>query len=504
MQATLEYESEPLEFERGTPIMEKRPHPKQRLAIWLLGFDPYHPPPPVIVNEMVFGGAGGGSKSQLLRFLMMLIAQQWPGSKVAVFRKAGPDLDMTQILPFLSELPAEMGQFNWHHHIYRWANGSVTEFHACYEADDHLRFKSFEWDAVFFDESTEFPSYQLTFLRSRCRSTKAGWRPVIVYATNPGGSSHLWHKRLFVDGHATGVPFWGPWEATEAGIALIGGKDFRYCRCYLQSKLEDNPSLTPEMALAAMAGIEDPELRRAVAEGDWNLHAGQFFSEFRPQLHVVTPFSVPNDWPCWRSIDWGYAAPAAALWYARNPATMQTYIYREWVQAGVPSTEQAMRIKILSYGDPPIRLTLADPSMWRKTKGVGTSEAEEYKAGGVPLTRANNNRQMGWARLHKALTPPPEAYGPGLPTRAVELQIFETCPELINQIANVERSRVNPEDIKEPTNLTDKPRDDLLDSCRYGLYGATVASQQRNQQKTWGFQEENPRRETTAERRRRR
>ena len=459
-------------------------HPKQAQLMWLHGlYRGYAPPDGIPVNESVFGGAGGGGKSRTLRMMAATVAQLWPGSVTAIIRRAGPDLKKTQIDPFRSEMPKGIGEYNSRDSEWTWSNGSKTQFLSCFEDLDYLRFKSYEWAALFIDEATEFSEEALTFMRSRVRwSNQPAWYPIIVCATNPGGVGHVYLKGNFVDPGIlnNNQPFWGP------EIELPNGQKVRSRRAFLQAKLSDNPSLTYEQAMASMMAISDPELRRAIAEGEWELNMGQFFSSFRRNIHTVEPFAIPKEWPHWRSIDWGYSAPAACLWYARDIETMRTYVYREWVQAQVVTQKQALTIRNLSQGDPLIRLNLADPSMWRKTKGVGTSEAEEYAAAGVPLTRANNNRKQGWNRIHRALDVQ-HGFGPGLSSRNPELQIFNTCPVLINALGNVQRSTKDYEDIREPTNADDPVRDDVLDSLRYGLQGAAVASRTKSTTRHWGM-----------------
>lgn len=36
------------------------------------------------------------------------------------------------------------------------------------------------------------------------------------------------------------------------------------------------------------------KIRRAYRDGDWDLFEGQFFEEFRKDLHVITPFHPPK------------------------------------------------------------------------------------------------------------------------------------------------------------------------------------------------------------------
>ena len=246
-------------------------------------------------------------------------------------------------------------------------------------------------------------------------------------------------------------------------------------RLFLRALLSDNPSLDYADTMAGLMQIADPLIRRAHAYGDWDLPVGQMFA-FDRRIHVVEPFEIPKHWPRWRAVDWGWdPSPFYCGWFCQNPDVKwrEIYQYREVCQTRLPTQLQARLILSLSQDDPPVRATFADPSMWRHTKGVGASEADEYEAGGIPLTRANNDRHAGWNRLHRALF---VSDNPDYPdqVRVPELRIFSTCVESIKELANTQRSERDWEDIKQPTNDTDM-RDEAIEVIRYALQGERVA-----------------------------
>jgi len=72
------------------------------------------------------------------------------------------------------------------------------------------------------------------------------------------------------------------------------------------------------------------DLRTAYLDGDWNVFIGQFFGDWREDIHIVEPFDIPKEWNKIVSIDWGYSPhPYHVGWYAINPNTMEKYKYRE-------------------------------------------------------------------------------------------------------------------------------------------------------------------------------
>lgn len=60
------------------------------------------------------------------------------------------------------------------------------------------------------------------------------------------------------------------------------------------------------------------KLRRALRDGDWDIFEGQYFEEFRHDLHTIPPF-VPPKGVKKRiiSFDYGYTAPSAVYWMAQ-------------------------------------------------------------------------------------------------------------------------------------------------------------------------------------------
>ena len=414
--------------------------PKQTAAMRLLGLDrSLHNPNPV--EEMLYGGEAGGGKSYLLRAIGADLCSLTPGVTVALFRRTYPELYETHIRSIQNELPPECGRFGDERHEWRWPNGSILAFRYCEREADVFRYQSAEWDALLIDEATHFSEDQIRYLRSRVRSTRPGWRPLQVYATNPGGLGHMYFKTAYVDAAPAGTVFTAPPE--DGGMR----------RVFHRARLDDNPALDKEYR-RRLEGIADPALRRALLDGDWDVFAGQFFAEWRRDTHVVEPFAIPETWPRWRAIDWGYGAPFGCLWATRDPQTRRKYIYREVYQPGVIDSEQARLIVALSANER-IRYTVGDPSMWNRQPN-GTSIAQIYLNNGVQMAPANNDRAAGWQRVHEEL----QGHEDDPP-----LGVFSTCVNLIRTIPSMIHDKIDVEDIDTHSD------DHLLDCLRYALMG---------------------------------
>jgi hypothetical protein len=369
----------------------------------------------------------------------------WPHAVVGLFRRTYPELEDSHIRPIQRETGGTA--FSWHEgrRELRAPNGSVCLFRYCDNREDLGHYQSAEFDVLIIDESTHFPGDWIEFLRARVRSTRPGWRPIILYTTNPGGISHAYHKEQFVDPAPPGTV----WMASEEDGGLR--------RVFHQSRLDDNPALGEEYK-RRLRGIKDEVLRRALLEGDWNTLGQQFFPEWRPETHVIPTFPLP---PTWRErvigVDFGYGAPWSCHFYVRDEElwkdeqTARWFVYRERYERGVRDSEQAAWIRDMvardrtaggrKAGRPPRFTLFADPAIWTKQPN-GLAVADVYKQilgeVGVTPQPANNDRLSGWSRVRDYLAPLEDGYP--------SVVYMDCCPAAIKSIPALQRSNRDPED----------------------------------------------------------
>ena len=89
-------------------------------------------------------------------------------------------------------------------------------------------------------------------------ASKPNWRPRIYSTTNPGGVGHAWYRAKFI------VPF----QQCKEGETR-----------FVPARVTDNTFSNPEYrkVLEGLSGWQ----KRAWLEGDWDIAAGQFFTNFR-------------------------------------------------------------------------------------------------------------------------------------------------------------------------------------------------------------------------------
>jgi hypothetical protein len=294
---------------------------------------------------------------------------------------------------------------------------------------------------------THFTEDEYTYLKTRVRST--GQHPLkVMGATNPGNVGHGWVKRYFID---------------IAPPETIYTDKTGNTRQFIPARVTDHPSeefiKTYSQGLNAIA---DPNLRRALLDGDWDIFAGQAFDEWRREdetgkpYHVITPFAIPTHWTRWFAYDWGYNTFAAGVWLAKDPSTDRTYLYREFYETQMSVSKQA---EIISNWDSDERISmrLADPSLWKQIGNAETGEtiARIFERANLIFQPANNDRKAGKNAVHEALAPKPDGT-PGL-------QVFSSCVNFIRTFPNL------PIDLNKPEDIDTRAEDHLYDALRYGL-----------------------------------
>ncbi len=215
-----------------------------------------------------YGGARGGGKSHwLLAQMGADDCQRVPGLKCLLLRKVGKanmehfeDLRRRLFTGLVHEFSAYRG-------VLTFGNGSriiAGHFQAEKDIDAYL---GLEYDVIGIEEATTLSSRKHQDITTCCRTSKPNWRPRIYSTTNPGGIGHAWYRTRFV------LPFL---ERRETETRFV------------PARVSDNAFNNPEYqrVLEGLTGWQ----RRAWLDGDWDLAAGQFFTTFRREVHVVSDF----------------------------------------------------------------------------------------------------------------------------------------------------------------------------------------------------------------------
>ena len=220
----------------------------------------------------MYGGAAGGGKSDAL----LMGALQYvdvPGYAAIIFRRTFADLALPGALmdrahEWLGPTPARWNERDktWH-----FPSGATLTFGYLDTARDKFRYQSAAFQAILFDELTQFPQASYRYLFSRLRRLEGVDIPLRMRAaSNPGGEGHEWVRQRF----------------------MIEGPDKG--RVFIPAKLSDNPYLDQAEYEASLSEL-DPITRRQLLDGDWSARAeGDLFR--REWFQIVEEVPAELKW----------------------------------------------------------------------------------------------------------------------------------------------------------------------------------------------------------------
>lgn len=395
-----------------------------------------------------YGGSRGGGKSWALRRKLILLALHYPGIRMILIRRSYPELRENHLYPLREEL-GDIVAYRELEKCFVFPNGSRILLGYMDAERDVLRYQGQEFDIIALDEATQLTEYQFTTLKACLRG--ANGFPKRMYLTcNPGGTGHAWVKRLFID-----------------RVYNEGENPTDYC--FIPARVYDNKVLTgsdPEYVNALKS--LPPALRKAWLDGDWNVFDGQYFTEFRQDVHVIEPFEINPGWGRFAAVDYGFDM-LAVLWFAVD-YDGRLYVYREYCKSGLTLSGAADAIVRENGGDR-LSYIVASPDLWNRRQDSGKSGffIMSSRQDLPPLIKADDRRIIGWRNLREYLAPDEE----GNP----RLKIFSVCPELIRCLPALCHDRHRPEDVSgEPHSITHAP-----EALRYGVMSCISTPERENE-----------------------
>lgn len=416
-------------------------------------------------DDVGMGGARGGAKSYgIILDWIWHDHEHGENANGAVFRR-----ERVQLQEFINEAEKIFARVNltitepkapkwkWHHQgqYFESPNGSNLKFVYIDKDRDADKHQSGSFTRIYIEERGTFPrETPLNMILGTLRSGRGV--PCQMKSTfNPGGVGHL-HCKDRYKLH----------ERFPAGYKIFQTAEGD-TRCFIPSKLRDNPHLGESYIRtlrAACAGNE--ALLSAWLDGDWSLVEGAFFHDWR-QDHVVEEFAIPDDWTRFRSFHWGSARPASIGWWAvardvfdwRDAAGDGNSIvipkgalvrYREWYaqksagsNEGLKLTAEQIAAEIQAREtNEKIAYGVASPQIF-KTAG-GPSIAERMGRAGVWFMPADDTQASkmgpfsGWDAVRQRLV--------GVDGRP-SIFCFQSCADSVRTIPALQHDRDDPEEI---------------------------------------------------------
>ena len=375
-----------------------------------------------------YGGARGGGKSWALRRKLVALCLRYPGIRCLLIRRSYSELKSNHVRPLLQEY-GDLISYRESEKCLSFPNGSTISLGYCASGRDVLRYQGQEYDIIAIDEATQLSEYQFSVFKACLRGT--GDVPRRMYLTcNPGGIGHAWVKRLFVDRS------FRPGENPE---------DY----AFIPAQVYDNPILL-EADPHYVRQLESlpPKLRDAWLFGRWDVFEGQFFPEFRPDVHVCSPAVIPQNLRLFAAMDYGFDMLAVLV--LGSDAAGNLYVLREHCQPNLTLHEAAEEVARLCRGLR-VEYVTASPDLWNRRQETGKSGFEVMQAveGMPPMTCADNRRIPGWRILREYLNTESET---------PSIRISASCTELIRSLPALLCDTTHPEDASgEPHAITHAP-----------------------------------------------
>lgn len=407
-----------------------------------------------------YGGARGGGKSFIIQRKADMLANRWPGIRILIVRKTFRELENNHIVP-MRKLIGKRAKYNRSDKVFTYPNGSTISFLYVANEGDLLNFQGNQWDCIMFDESTNIREEWIKEILVCLRGTDIAFKRA-YFCCNPGGVSHHYHKRVFIERRF-----------------LPGEDPNEYV--FIPAKVTDNKALAKiQPDYIKQLDNLPPKLRKAWRDGSWDIFEGAFFEEFlndpshyedRRWTHVISAkdFTVPTWWEVFRSFDWGYRRPFSCGYWAidgdgviyriaefygcqRDTMTRES-IANEGVKWSPEKVFQEMR----EFEDNHPLLKgreihgVADPAIWDKETGISIQEtAAKYR---IYFAKGDNRRIPGWMQVHYRL----QFDKQGFP----RMYILDSCRDAIRTLPSLQYDEHKVEDVDT------EGEDHIADEVRY-------------------------------------
>ena len=145
-----------------------------------------------------FGGARGGGKSWAVQDKAKRLCLRYQGIKCLIVRRTYPELMNNHIMPLQDAIPRAIARYNKTEKLFKFFNNSTIKFGYCNNDKDLDQYQGAEYDIIFLDEATQLQEMWIKKIIACLRGANS-FPKRIYYTCNPGGASHGYFKRLFID-----------------------------------------------------------------------------------------------------------------------------------------------------------------------------------------------------------------------------------------------------------------------------------------------------------------
>lgn len=421
-------------------------------------------------TELGYGGARGGGKSHWgMAQVGADDCQRYAGLKCLILRKVGKALRegvrdlLHKTIGGLAYRYVDSDQT-----IY-FANGSCIILGHFQRESDIDAYLGLEYDVILIEEATTLSASKVTAIRTCLRTSKPGWRPRLYSTTNPGGIGHAWYKQRYIAPARRRLLL--PGQSYGAGFLPLAAQTGP--TRFVPATVNDNRFVNVEYR-ATLDGLSGWQ-RRAWRDGDWDIAAGQFFTNWRHERHVIESpsYTILPSSRVWLALDYGFTHYTAVYLLAMHDGMLtivDEHCERRWLP---PRHATAIKAMLGRHGQ---RLGdlwrfVASPDAFHAGKDRGGKTiADQYADEGITLEAASDSR-IGRAGQWLSRLGDYEA-DPVVPHT---IQVCDRCVRLIECIPLLEHDPHQPEAVlKVDTDDDGFGGDDPYDASGYGLMAAPL------------------------------
>ena len=272
-------------------------------------------------EEVLLSGPAGTGKSRGALEKLHLAAEKYPGMRGLILRKTRESLTEAALFTWETKVvpaghPILNGAQRRMRQAYRYPNGSEIVVGGL---DKPEKVMSTEFDKIYVQEATECDERDWEMATTRLRNGIMPYQQLIGDC-NPDAPYHWLYQRC------------------QSGRTLM-----------LESRHEDNPSVTPEYLarLDALTGVRYKRLRL----GLWVAAEGIVYEGYDPALHLIDRFEMPDSWPRYWCVDFGFVHPFVCQFWASDPDG-RLYRYREIYHTGRLVEDHAKQMLAVADGEP--------------------------------------------------------------------------------------------------------------------------------------------------------
>ena len=403
-----------------------------------------------------YGGSRGGGKSHVSRIKMCLLAFNYPGIQILLLRRTLKELRENHVMQ-LQKLLKGIATFKEATKEFIFPNGSRIVLGYCDAEKDVLQYQGQAYEVITLEEATMFTEFQFQALTESNRMSgnmKDEFVPRMYFTCNPGGVGHAWVKRLFID---------RDYRETETPEDYL----------FIPSNVYENKYLMERDPNYVRTLENLPEDRKqAMLYGNWDVYDGQFFPEFKRNIHVIEPIELKPYWDRYIALDYGL--DMFAVLFIAIDTKGKAYVYNEIHKSNLIVSE-ALQVLKSTMRNQEYKDIYAPPDLWNRNRDTGRSTAELFRDGGITFTKAGNNREQGWLTVKEWLRLRKKRHEhTGELYEDSDIKIFSNCNNLIRCLPQLQHDEKNPNDVAtEPHDITH-----ITDALRYFCVSRTAPSKE--------------------------